>query len=120
MTAIHTNTDSTNLLLIDSDCPDDGKLTASVRNHPGWNASVAASVTDSQLHFMVQVMESWFLADRQCLRSYYGPNFLESRLRGNPKVEEILKDDVIKGLEDATRDTKKGKYHLSAIPNHRP
>ncbi|MCH8109778.1 MAG: DUF4276 family protein [Chloroflexi bacterium] len=111
MTAMDTHSDSTNLLLIDSDGPDDGKLAANVRNHSKWDSSVAVSVTDDQLHFMVQVMEAWFLADRQCLRSYYGQDFRENRLPGNPKVEEILKDDVLNGLENATRGTKRGKYH---------
>ena len=109
--ALRTNTDSINLLLIDSDAPDDGKLAASVRNHSKWDSSVAASVTDDQIHFMVQVMESWFLADKECLRRYYGQGFRENRLPASPKVEEIPKDDVMNGLEDATRSTKRGKYH---------
>ena len=118
MRALRTNTDSINLLLIDSDGPDDGKLAASVRNRSSWDSSVAVSVTDDQLHFMVQVMEAWFLADRQCLRSYYGPNLRENRLSANAKVEEISKDDVLNGLEDATRGTKKGKYHKTRHAPH--
>ena len=110
MTAMRTNTDSINLLLIDSDGPDDGKLIANVRNRSSWDSAAAASVNDDQLHFMIQVMEAWFLADRQCLRSYYGQNFRENRLPANPQIEEIRKDDVIPRLENATRETKKGKY----------
>lgn len=111
MTAMRTNTDSINLLLIDSDGPDDGNLAARIRNHPGWDSGVAASVKDCQLHFMIQVMEVWFLTDRKCLQDFYGRDFRENLLPANPKVEEIPKDDVIKRLENATRDTKKGKYH---------
>ena len=110
MRAMHTNTESINLLLIDSDVPDDGKLVDSLRNRLSKESAIGASVTDEQLHFMVQVMESWFLADKECLRRFYGQAFRENRLPANTKVEEILKDDVIKRLEDATRDTKKGTY----------
>ena len=111
MTAMDTHTESTNILLIDSDGPDDGKMIANVRNRSSWDSSVDASVIDDQLHFMVQVMETWFLADRQCLRRFYEHGFLENRLPANPKIEEIPKGDVLNGLENATRGTKRGKYH---------
>jgi hypothetical protein len=60
---------------------------------------------------MVQVMETWFLADRQTLRDYYGQGFMENRLPGNTDVEQIPKDDVESRLAAATEPTKKGKYH---------
>ena len=60
---------------------------------------------------MVQVMESWLIADKDTLRTYYGRGFRPSRLPDDPKVEQIPKGDVAKRLHDATRDTSKGPYH---------
>ena len=60
---------------------------------------------------MVQVMESWFLADREALGAYYRQGFRDSSLPQNPRIEEAGKDDVLNGLEQATRDTSKGRYN---------
>ena len=93
------------IMLIDSDQAYDSGLLMNIRNQIG------ANIQDEQIHFMVQVMESWFLADRDALKQYYGREFQESRLPQNSDVERIPKSDVIAGLENATRDTQKGKYH---------
>jgi hypothetical protein len=60
--------------------------------------------------WMVQIMESWFLADIDALKRSYDGGFQESALKGNPNVEEIPKGDVLTRLENATRGTKAGKY----------
>ena len=60
---------------------------------------------------MVQCMEAWFLADRAALVNYYGQDFRESALPGNPNIEAVSKVDVLNGLERATKDTNKGSYH---------
>ena len=96
-------------LLVDADGPDDGKLLQKVRGNPEWNSTLA--VCDEQVHFMVQVMESWLLADKSTLESYYGRDFRATRLPPNPRVEQVSKDDVLRGLHDATRGTGKGPYH---------
>jgi hypothetical protein len=60
---------------------------------------------------MVQIMESWFIADRQALVGFYKDCFYEGALPGSAEnVEVIPKADVLKGLDSATRDSKKGKY----------
>ena len=59
----------------------------------------------------MELMESWFLADRQNLKEFYKKDFHEGSLPPNPKVEEIRKADVVEGLKNATRDTTKGPYH---------
>jgi hypothetical protein len=57
-------------------------------------------------------MESWFLADPEALRTYYKQGFLIRSLPRRRNVEEILKRDVGRVLEHATRPTKtKGMYH---------
>ena len=68
------------------------------------------NVEDEQCHLMVQIMESWFLADKEKLAEFYGQDFNANALPQNNNVERIPKADVISGLENATRNTKKGKY----------
>ena len=101
-------TDATVLLLVDSE----GPVSSDVRTAPSLQPHLQhlAVVETDQLHLMVQLMEAWFLADRDVLRAYYGQGLHENRLPGNPKVEEILKGDVLNGLKRATEDTQKGKY----------
>ena len=69
-----------------------------------------AGTTNEQCHLMVQVMESWFLADKGTLAKYYGRGFNTNALPKNIKIESISKGDVEKGLKNATRNTPKGKY----------
>lgn len=111
MTAARTHKDAINIVLIDSDKPDNGNLIAGVKRSASWNAEVGAEIQDAQIHFMIQIMESWFLADRDALKRYYGQGFHEGQLPGNPNVERISKSDVVNGLANATRGTRKKKYH---------
>ena len=73
-----------------------------------WNRP--RSATNDHCHLMVQVMESWFLADPDALESYYGQDFRKAALPKNPKVEDVSKQDVKLGLRLATRKTRKGEY----------
>ena len=73
----------------------------------GWGRPVGA--TDEQCHLMVQVMESWFLAD--ALESFYGQRFRRQAFPANPNIEQVAKQDVLDGLEQATRDTGNGQYN---------
>lgn len=109
--------DAVNVLLIDTERPYAPNLFQEVRQHDHWDYIVGSNVSDNQIHLMVEVMESWFLADKDALRSYYGQHFLENRLPSNPNVEKIPKNDVINGLADSTRMTSKGRYHKT---NHAP
>ena len=78
----------------------------------GWGRPDGAM--GDHCHLMVQVMESWFLADRTALAEFYGHGFRESSLPGNLRVEEIRKEDVLRGLKVATRSTTKGSYDKGA------
>jgi hypothetical protein len=71
-----------------------------------------AGSRDDQVHLMVQVMESWFLADRQTLADYYGQGFIADSLPRQPNIEVISKQDVFRALQHASKNTKtKGEYH---------
>jgi hypothetical protein len=74
-----------------------------------WHRPVGAS--DDQAHLMVQVMESWFLADKQVLTDYYDHGFLADSLPGQPNIELISKKDVYAALQHASQNTQKGEYH---------
>ena len=70
-----------------------------------------AAAKDGQCHLMVQIMESWFLADKKTLAKYFGKGFNEGALPKREDIEAIPKADVLKGLENATRQTEtKGTY----------
>ena len=96
-----------NILLLDSERADDGKLTATLIAEEGWDRSQADSI-----FWMVHMMEAWFHADKGAVKNYYGDDaFNEGAMIANPRVEEISKKDLAKGLKEATKRTKKGEYH---------
>ena len=74
-----------------------------------WEQPVNAE--DDNAHLMVQVMETWFLADKETLAGYFGQGFKEKALPPNPDIENISKPDVLNRLKSATREcTPKGEY----------
>lgn len=98
-------------LLVDSE----GPVTATspiehLTNYELWDF---AALQGPQVFLMTQVMESWFLADREALAAFYDGGFLPNALRGAAtKIEIVRKEDVETGLANATRHTKtKGEYH---------
>lgn len=75
----------------------------------GWGKPAGA--TDDHAHLMVQCTESWFLADIGKLAEFFGQGFQQGALPGNPNIEQISKTDVLQGLANATRNSRKGTYH---------
>ena len=105
----HAGQEKTVLLLVDAE----GPVTAEspwqhLKTRDGWDRPDHA--TDDQCHLMVQIMESWFLADPQALKAFYGQGYRPDALPPDQDVERIAKQDVINGLVRATRDTAKGRY----------
>lgn len=90
--AIRKHRNAWNILLLDSEGPNPDPHSAST-------------------FWMVEVMESWFHADKDALAQFYHGGFNASALKANPNVEQISKKDVIEGLKSATRGTRKGSYH---------
>ena len=62
---------------------------------------------------MVQCMESWFLADREALNTYFSQGFRDNGLPATERLlEGIPKEESLDSLKTATRDCKpKGQYH---------
>jgi hypothetical protein len=105
------NPDAWNILLLDSEDAITEPL-ADLCTRKGL-----AGFSDS-VFWMVQTMESWFLADQEALRKYYGDGFQENALKGNPRVEQIPKTDVQSRLKAATKGTQKGEYHKTGHAPH--
>ncbi len=51
---------------------------------------------------MVQLMETWFLADRDALKKHLGTQFRENALRQWPQLEDVPKETVLDVLKKAT------------------
>ena len=101
------------LLLVDAEGPVSAPASRAspwqhLKDSVGWDRPNQAS--DDQCHFMVQAMESWFLADRTTLRSYFGKGFQDRALPQNPNIERVPKRDIENRLNQATRATSKGDY----------
>lgn len=91
------------LLLVDSEAPVEprqGTWQHLKTLNEKWEAP--PGVGDDQAFLMVQVMETWFLADSALLRRYFGPNLREHHLRDRPRLEDISKDTVLTVLKKAT------------------
>jgi Domain of unknown function (DUF4276) len=96
--------------LVDSDKPLEADDTPKVflQREKNWDFE---NIEDNQCHLMVQIMESWFLADVETLKSFYGQNFKHNAIPKQPNVEKIAKLEVENFLDKATNETSKGKYH---------
>ncbi|MFM2058285.1 MAG: hypothetical protein RLY71_2670 [Pseudomonadota bacterium] len=80
---------------------------AHLKARPGddWDKPVGSADTDC--HLMVQVMESWFLADRNSLKIFFGNGFKENLLPPAARpIEGIAKADVYRALELSTANCK--------------
>jgi len=82
------------------------------RRGDGWQRPEGA--TDEQLHFMVETMETWLVADPDALATYYGSELKKTKLPGRKNLEEVPKADVMAALLAATEHARtKGKYQKS-------
>ena len=100
--------DAFTVLLVDSEAPvaeGVGPWThLRNRRDDGWNRP--ADATDEHAHLMVQCMEAWFLADLQTLSRVFGNGFRPSALPRRADIEQIPKRDLLRGLENAARDSR--------------
>lgn len=74
----------------------------------GWHLD---DVLDSEIQMMVQIMETWIIADAEVLQAFYGQGFSAGALPKHADLEQVTKIDVAHSLEQATRNTQKGRYH---------
>lgn len=108
------------VLLVDSEAtvlavhqtgtPDKWLPWAHLLGRDDWNKPKGSSDTDC--HIMAQVMESWFLADPETLKDFFGSEFNEKALpTASNCVEDVAKTKVYDVLKQATKSCKtKGSY----------
>lgn len=99
------------LLLVDSEGP-------VMHGHSAWqhlnerdNWQRPPDVQDNSAFLMVQFMETWFLADRDALRTVFKQDFNESPIREWPDLEAVPKDTALTALRLATN----GRYRKGEV-----
>ena len=97
------------MLLVDSETAVSQPPWEHLKSRDDWKRPSGAK--DEQAHLMVQVMESWFLADPKVLADHFGKKFHEISLSPGTKIEEIAKEKVYDLLKSATRDCGKDKVY---------
>ena len=96
------------ILLVDSEAPVKQPPWEHLKSRDNWDSP---GVDDTHCYLMVQVMEAWFMADIDTLKTFYGQGFKENAIPKNINVETIEKDSLEPNLKVASRDTKsKGEY----------
>jgi hypothetical protein len=96
------------VLLVDSEDLVAKLPTEHLRDRDQWDLSFA---TKDQVHLMVTTMETWIVSDKHTLSHFYGQGFSPNALPNSNNLEDVEKGRISKGLNLATKDTKKGKYH---------
>ena len=78
-----------------------------LRNQDGWDLT---GVPEDAIHLMVQIMETWIVADPKALDGYYGQGFSKAKLPKRANLEEEPKALVLDALREATKRTAKRDY----------
>lgn len=81
-----------------------------LKSRPDDHWEKPEGVTDNQAFLMVQVMESWFIADREAMQRFFGPSFKDAAIPVWPKLEEVPKHAVFESLDKATAECGPRKY----------
>ncbi|HTU46240.1 MAG TPA: DUF4276 family protein [Bryobacteraceae bacterium] len=111
--AFRSDSEALNILLKDSEEPLPRDVRVLCRRH-GISPSRAKNV-----FWMVQLMESWFLADPVAVERYFNDQkFSRRALKSTTDVEKIQKTEVNRRLRRATFRTKKGAYHKTKHAPH--
>lgn len=100
------------LLLVDSETAVQEGMTvwAHLKARPGDKWDKPEGAKDDQAFLMVQVMESWFLADREALKSFFGEHFREQAIPKWPHLEDVPKKTVLRALDQATAACESRRY----------
>lgn len=109
--ALKTEPNVLNFLLVDAEELLGGKKPwAHLAARPGDKWTKPAAATDDHCHLMVTTMETWFLADVEALKHYYGKGFNAAKLAMGGPLENAAKTKVAAALAAATRDTAAKEY----------
>lgn len=104
--------DEAAMLLVDSEAavsalhqvgqPDSWLPWAHLKHRDNWEMPVGSKNMDC--HLMVQIMESWFLADRRTLSSYFKALKINKLPANERQIEGVAKLEVYEALKKATAD----------------
>lgn len=98
------------LLLVDSEDPVAPGQTSWQHLKARDNWDKPRGVSDDQAFLMVEVMETWFIADRQMLARYFGASFRANQIPAWPSLEAVSKKVVFETLDRATAGCGKKRY----------
>lgn len=118
--AQYSHPNALNILLVDAEVAVTSRsvLEHLKRRDPSWAQNPEFhQLKEDSIHLMAQVMETWILADLDCLARYYGQHFNDQALPRSQNLELVSKQDITNALNRATEKTQKGKYHKI---NHGP
>jgi hypothetical protein len=92
------------LLLVDSEeaVAEGRTVWQHLKARPGDGWARPKSATNNQAFLMVQVMETWFVADRDALRAFFGNCFNDSKIPAWPNLESVPKQSIYDTLDRAT------------------
>lgn len=113
--AAATNRDVFVVLLVDAEGPVSQSPREHLASRDRWDVAFA---DEDALHLMVQVMETWIVADPDALAAYYGQGFRPNALPGAQNLEPVSKLEVERALHRATEHTRKGRYHKIRHARH--
>jgi hypothetical protein len=76
---------SFNVLLVDSEAPVDRQASPRIhlKQSDGWELGL--DIDDDSLHLMIQIMETWIVADPDAVAAYYQKHFLKSAPPQSPE-----------------------------------
>ena len=74
------------ILLVDAETAVNRSPKQHLLARDGWRLD---DVPDSDIHLMVQVMETWIIADAEVLRAFYGQGFKDRALPRHADLEQV-------------------------------
>jgi hypothetical protein len=103
-----TSPETFNMLLVDSEGPVSEQPRVHLTLRDGWSLTGAS---EESIHLMIQVMETWIIADADAVANHYKQHFLKNALPRAQNLESIEKKRIYDALKRATAKTQKGGYH---------
>lgn len=103
------------LLLLDSEdaVAPNHNVWQHLKNRDGWDKPGKA--TEDHAYLMVQVMETWLIADPNALSNYFGHKFKASKIPAWFDLETQPKAAVLEVLEKSTAECDKKQYEKGKI-----
>lgn len=98
----HQKPDELPLLLVDSEeaLEKGHSVWQHLKSRDKWDKPNGAN--DEHAYLMVQVMETWLLADSEALSAYFGSNFKGNKIPAWTDLESVQKLTVFEALDKAT------------------